>query len=83
MTRRQFVAAASAATPLLRAKGRLAARAANIRGANDRLRVGVIGCGGMAGGHMNALLGYLTAHCCQGNDCGLATPASAPGCTTC
>jgi predicted dehydrogenase len=56
MTRRQFVAAASAATPLLRAKGRLAARAANIRGANDRLRVGVIGCGGMAGGHMNALL---------------------------
>lgn len=34
-------------------------------------------------GHMNALLGYLTAHCCQGNDCGLATPASAPGCTTC
>jgi ArsR family transcriptional regulator len=34
-------------------------------------------------GHMNALLGYLTAHCCQGNECGLATPAAAPGCTTC
>ncbi len=34
-------------------------------------------------GHMNALMGYLTAHCCHGNDCGLTPPASAPGCTTC
>ena len=30
---------------------------------------------------MNDLLAYLTAHCCQGADCGL--DASAPGCTTC
>jgi DNA-binding transcriptional ArsR family regulator len=29
---------------------------------------------------MNELLAYLTAHCCQGADCGVAT---APGCTTC
>jgi DNA-binding transcriptional ArsR family regulator len=29
---------------------------------------------------MNELLGYLTAHCCQGADCGVATT---PGCTTC
>ena len=28
----------------------------NIRGANERLRLGVIGCGGMANQHMNALL---------------------------
>ena len=26
---------------------------------------------------MNALLGYLTDHCCQGADCGLATPLPA------
>lgn len=24
---------------------------------------------------MNALLAYLTAHCCQGQDCGATTPA--------
>jgi DNA-binding transcriptional ArsR family regulator len=29
---------------------------------------------------MNALLGYLTAHCCQGSGCETAAPA---GCTTC
>ena len=28
---------------------------------------------------MNALLAYLTAHCCQGADCEVATP----GCSTC
>ena len=27
---------------------------------------------------MNALLAYLTAHCCQGADCEVV-----PGCTTC
>lgn len=26
--------------------------------------------------HMNALLGYLTEHCCQGAPCGLDTPAA-------
>jgi DNA-binding transcriptional ArsR family regulator len=29
---------------------------------------------------MNELLTYLTAHCCQGADCGVV---STPGCTTC
>jgi DNA-binding transcriptional ArsR family regulator len=29
---------------------------------------------------MNALLAYLTAHCCQGADC---TAETAPGCSTC
>ena len=29
---------------------------------------------------MNALLAYLTAHCCQGASCEIAT---APGCSTC
>lgn len=36
---------------------------------------------------MNALLGYLTDHCCQGADCGLATPLPAArdegGCPSC
>jgi predicted dehydrogenase len=27
-----------------------------VRGANDKLRMGIIGCGGMAGGHMRALM---------------------------
>jgi DNA-binding transcriptional ArsR family regulator len=31
-------------------------------------------------GQMNALLAYLTAHCCQGAACDVA---AAPGCTTC
>ncbi|MBA3440754.1 MAG: Gfo/Idh/MocA family oxidoreductase, partial [Pyrinomonadaceae bacterium] len=30
---------------------------AAIAGSNERLRLGVIGCGGMANSHMNALLG--------------------------
>jgi DNA-binding transcriptional ArsR family regulator len=36
---------------------------------------------------MNALLGYLTDHCCQGADCGLAIPLPAArgegGCPSC
>jgi DNA-binding transcriptional ArsR family regulator len=34
---------------------------------------------------MNALLGYLTDHCCQGADCGLGVvPAATPGgCASC
>jgi DNA-binding transcriptional ArsR family regulator len=28
--------------------------------------------------HMNALLAYLTAHCCDGADCGLVAKAPAP-----
>jgi predicted dehydrogenase len=60
MNRRQFVirsaAAAQVGSSLLRAATRTAARTANIRGANDRLRIGVIGCGGMGNAHLNALM---------------------------
>src|SRR5438874_5180344 len=46
-SRRQFIAASTLLT----------ARAyADVRGANDRLRIGVIGCGGMAHGHIRGLL---------------------------
>ncbi|HVX67786.1 MAG TPA: Gfo/Idh/MocA family oxidoreductase [Bryobacteraceae bacterium] len=49
LTRRTFVAsvAASLAT---------ASSYARVAGANDRLRIGVIGCGGMATAHMHALV---------------------------
>ncbi len=34
--------------------------------------------------HMNALLEYLTAHCCQGEPCELgAVQQTAPGCASC
>ncbi|MBL8210309.1 MAG: Gfo/Idh/MocA family oxidoreductase [Bryobacterales bacterium] len=46
LTRRTFLAAGSVMT---------ASAYSRVRGANDRLRIGVIGCGGMAGGHMRAL----------------------------
>ena len=47
VTRRQFAAGTLALT----------ARAySQIRGANDRMRIGVIGCGGQAVGHMNDLV---------------------------
>jgi predicted dehydrogenase len=46
VSRRSFVAA-----------GALTARAfTQVRGANERLRIGVIGCGGMATGHMRGLV---------------------------
>jgi len=32
---------------------------------------------------MNALLSYLTAHCCQASDGGGCEVGSSPGCTTC
>lgn len=48
VTRREFVAASSAALFTARSY-------AQIKGANERLLVGVIGCGGMAMGHMRAL----------------------------
>jgi DNA-binding transcriptional ArsR family regulator len=31
-------------------------------------------------GRMNALLAYLSAHCCQGADCAAAVPAAALAC---
>ncbi|MDX2151143.1 MAG: Gfo/Idh/MocA family oxidoreductase [Bryobacteraceae bacterium] len=48
-TRRHFLAAAGGAAITARAWGQ-------VPGANERLRVGVIGCGGMAGGHMRSLV---------------------------
>ncbi|HBY60095.1 MAG TPA: gfo/Idh/MocA family oxidoreductase [Solibacterales bacterium] len=48
-TRRHFLAAAGGAALTARAWGQ-------VSGANERLRVGVIGCGGMAGGHMRSLV---------------------------
>src|SRR6266852_4772111 len=63
MNRRQFVIRSAAVTQLgsslIKAATRTAARSATIRGANDRLRLGVIGCGGMANSHMDALLEIL------------------------
>lgn len=47
VSRREFVASSAF----------LSARAyAQVKGANDRLRIGVIGCGGMATGHMKGLV---------------------------
>ncbi len=48
-TRRQFLSTAGAALATARAYSQ-------VSGANGRLRVGVIGCGGMAKGHMQSLL---------------------------
>lgn len=33
--------------------------------------------------HMNALLGYLTEHCCQGQPCAPAPSQGKQGCSTC
>ncbi|MEX2262630.1 MAG: Gfo/Idh/MocA family oxidoreductase [Bryobacteraceae bacterium] len=49
-SRREFVGATAAALATARSY-------AQVSGANDRLRIGVIGCGGMATGHMRALVG--------------------------
>lgn len=48
ISRRNFVAAAGAFT---------AGSYAQVKGAGERLRIGVIGCGGMATGHMKTLVG--------------------------
>jgi predicted dehydrogenase len=46
--------------------GALTAQAySQVRGANDRLRIGVIGCGGMANGHMRSLLKNKEADNCE------------------
>jgi predicted dehydrogenase len=50
LSRRNFLAAGATVMSLD------AAAYNRIRGANDRLRIGIIGCGGMAGGHMRALV---------------------------
>src|SRR4051812_49212320 len=48
VTRRTFIAGAAMATT--------AASYAQIRGANDRLRIGIVGCGGQARDHMRNLV---------------------------
>lgn len=50
-TRRGFLAATAAGTLSLSA-----ASAARVAGANDRLRIGVVGCGGMGTGHIGQLV---------------------------
>src|SRR5260370_30570576 len=52
LTRREFAGAAASLT---------AGAYSRILGANDRLHVGVIGAGGMATAHMNALAGMKDA----------------------
>ena len=56
VTRRHFIqsSAVAAGTAALTAK-----QYAQAQGANDRLQVGMIGCGGMAGSHLQALLSML------------------------
>jgi predicted dehydrogenase len=49
VSRRSFIAASSAAAWTARSYSQIV-------GANDRLRVGVVGCGGMANAHMRVLL---------------------------
>ena len=53
VSRRQFVGAAGSAIT--------AKSYAQIAGSGERLRVGVIGCGGMATGHMRALVGMKSS----------------------
>jgi len=50
-TRRDFVRTAAAATSLLSARSY-----SQVVGAGERIRIGVIGCGGMAGYHMQTLV---------------------------
>jgi predicted dehydrogenase len=63
ISRRQFVKGLAGTTTGILALGSagelLAKNYERIRGANDRLRIGVIGCGGMATSHMNALVAML------------------------
>ena len=59
-TRRTFIKKTTAASAALSFAGILPAMSAKsysrILGSNDRIRIGVIGCGGMANHHMRALL---------------------------
>jgi predicted dehydrogenase len=54
VSRRSFLAT-TAATSSVAAMASSASAYTRVVGANDRLRIGVIGCGGMANGHMRAL----------------------------
>jgi predicted dehydrogenase len=60
VSRRDFVAAGAAATAIgagLSAVGRTAPASGKVIGANDRIRFGVIGVGGMGSGHVGDLVG--------------------------
>ena len=60
ISRRHFVKGLASASAGIAALGSgshlLANNYSRILGANDRIRVGVIGCGGMANAHMEALM---------------------------
>lgn len=57
-SRREFVSATSAAVSAIALN---AVRAAEVLGANDRIRMGAIGVGGMGTGHVNGLVKRATA----------------------
>ena len=56
LSRRQFIQSSAVAAGAATLTAKQAARA---QGANDRMQVGMIGCGGMAGSHLNSLLTML------------------------
>ena len=56
MSRRSFVAGSVAATSMAVSARGASARAPRVIGANDRLRIGIIGGGGNATGHMKRLM---------------------------
>ncbi len=58
VSRRAFLSSAAAAA--LTARGY-----SQVKGANDRLRIGVIGCGGMATGHMQSLVRMRDSANCE------------------
>ena len=61
-TRRTFLKTAAALAPLAAAPVMSAQSQDKIAGANRRVRVGLIGCGGMGGGDLRAML-RLGAEC--------------------
>lgn len=56
MNRRKFLHQIAAGAGVAATSNWTARSYASVVGANERLRIGVIGCGGMANSHMNALL---------------------------
>jgi predicted dehydrogenase len=67
ITRRQFLQTSAAATtvgPLIASAGAWPQSApGNVLGANDRIRLGVIGCGGMGRGNVATFLGNAETDC--------------------
>ncbi len=58
LSRRKFVKTSALAVGSI---GLVSVVSANTFGANDRIRIGVIGCGGMGTGHVNSLVGRSSA----------------------